>query len=245
MYDQPVFVLNTDIDWASEYCIDFFLDVCRDQGIVSTAFVTHESPVLKAAATRGEVELGLHPNFNPGSDHGETREEVIDYVFDLVPDAKCYRSHAMYDDSYLAMEMSRRGILYDSNIALYLQANLIPLHHWIGIPRFPIFWEDDHHWRRGKSWRFEDYEKAFFTPGLKIINPHPLMFSLNLADHETYSRVKGLAKTLTAQDIAKLEQPGRGTRTFVMEVIEAVEKRGLRFHTLDELYEAYPKETIY
>lgn len=244
MYDEPVFVLNSDIDWASEHCIETLLTAADEHGIVPTAFVTHESVVLKDYVDRDKVSLGLHPNFLPGSSHGETREEVIDHVFRLVPDAVCFRSHSMVDDTHISTAMVKRGIRYDSNLCLYLQPGMVPLHHWSGIPRFPMFWADDIHWYRSGSWNFKDYEDMFFTPGLKSISTHPFMFALNLADNETYTKLKPLIPTLTAEQAAEYRHPGQGTATFILELIEAVAKRGYTFTTLDALYDAYPKETI-
>lgn len=245
MYDQPVFVFTTDIDWASEYCIATLLDAMTARGVKPTAFVTHDSAELTARAARGEVDLGTHPNFLPHSSHGETREEVVDHAFRLVPGVRCFRSHAMVDDSHISMAMAERGIKYDSNLCLYLQPNLVPLHHWTGIPRFPMFWADDIHWRRGGEFRLAPYEEVFFSPGLKVLGVHPFMFALNLSDHQTYTDNKALIPTLTAEQAADLRCPGPGAADFLLELIDAVHARGLRFHTLEELYQAYPTEEIY
>lgn len=107
-----------------------------------------------------------------------------------------------------------------------------------------MFWADDIHWRRGGSWNFSDYEDMFFTPGLKIVSTHPFMFALNLADHQTYTKLKPLIPTLTAKQAAQHRQSGPGTATFMLELFEAVAKRGYTFTTLDALYDAYPKEAI-
>lgn len=244
MYDKPVFVFTTDIDWASEHCIRTLLDAMAERGVTPTAFATHRSEALDAAARNGDVGIGLHPNFLPGSSHGETREQVIDHIFDLFPDARCFRSHAMVDDTHISIAMKERDILYDSNLCLYLQPGLVPLHHWTGIPRFPMFWADDIHWRRGGEFRLAPYEDLFFSPGLKIIGVHPFMYTLNLSDHETYTRMKPKYRTLDAAEAETLRSPGPGSQTFLLELIDTVHARGFRFTTLDDLYEAYPKEGI-
>lgn len=244
MFDKPVFVFTTDIDWASEYCIGNLLGAMQERGVVPTAFATHESPTLAKAEADRLVKVGLHPNFLPGSSHGETREQVVDHIFNLFPNAHCFRSHAMVDDSHISMAMKARNILYDSNLCLYLQSDLVPLHHWTGIPRFPMFWADDIHWRRDGEFRLKPYENLFFSPGLKIIGVHPFMFTLNLSDHETYTRLKSHISTLTEQDAERLMSPGSGSQTFLFELIDAVHDKGYSFITLDELFDAYPKEGI-
>lgn len=245
LYDKPVFVFTIDVDWGSEDCISILLDTVRENQIVPTVFATHDSPLLRGAQASGEIMIGLHPNFLPGSTHGVTREEVIQHMFEIYPDARCFRSHAMVDDSHISMAMKKRDVLYDSNLCLYLQANLVPLHQWTGIPRFPLFWSDDIHWRRNGSWVFNDYKDIFFTPGLKVINTHPFMFALNLADHETYTSLKAGVPTFCEEQIEIYRNPGKGTASFILDFIKAVQDSGYGFTTFDELYDAYPKETIY
>ena len=244
MFNKPVFVFTTDIDWASEYCIQTLLTAMRERDVLPTAFATHESPVLSAASASGHVKVGLHPNFLPGSTHGETRDEVVKHVFTLFPEARYFRSHAMVDDSHISIAMKARNILYDSNLCLYLQTGLVPLHHWTGIPRFPMFWADDIHWRRNGTFRLQPYEDLFFSPGLKIIGVHPFMFTLNLSDHKTYTRLKPRISTLNSDEAEELYSPGPGTQTFLLELIDAVYKKGYSFQTLDDVYNAYPKEGI-
>ena len=147
-------------------------------------------------------------------------------------------SHHFVDGSEVMTELAARGIEYDSNVCLYLQPDLVPLHHWTGIVRFPVFWEDDIHWVRDGDWDFGRYEALFFTPGLKVINVHPFMFALNIPDAAFYQRVKPHIPTLDAEQAAGLAHPGRGARTFVCDMIERVLERGLRFHTLSEVYAA-------
>ena len=244
MFDKPIFVFTTDIDWASEHCIQTLLTSVQEKGVVPTAFATHKSAVLEAASAAGHVNVGLHPNFLPGSTHGKTREETINHVFRLFPKANCFRSHAMVDDSHISMAMKTRNILYDSNLCLYMQAGLIPLHHWTGILRFPMFWADDIHWRRDGEFCLQPYEDLFFSPGLKIIGVHPFMFTLNLSDHETYTRLKPKISTLTNKEADELFSPGPGAQTFLLELIDSVHKMGFTFQTLDDVYNSYPKESI-
>ncbi len=244
MYEEPIFVFTTDIDWASEHCIQKLLGDMKALGVVPTAFATHESQALAAAESAGDVNIGVHPNFLPGSTHGKTREAVISHIFELFPNARCFRSHAMVDDSHISMAMKERDILYDSNLCLYLQSGLVPLHHWTGIPRFPMFWADDIHWRRNGEFRLQRYKDLFFSPGLKIIGVHPFMYTLNLSDHDTYTNMKPKYRTLTDTEADELRCSGYGAQTFLLELIDAVHNKGFSFQTLDQVYAAYPGEEI-
>ena len=148
---EPGFALTSDTDWASEYAIGKLIDFTAGAGIKPTVFVTHDSARMKAAAKKDEVELGIHPNFLPGSSHGADVDAVIAHTFQLAPGTKLWRSHAFVDGTHVALKLHQAGIRIDSNVCLYMQPSLVPLEHWVGIRRFPVFWEDDVHWHRGGS----------------------------------------------------------------------------------------------
>jgi hypothetical protein len=135
---QARFVLTSDIDWASEHCIQSYVDHAAGYGIVPTLFVTHRSAAVDRAAAAGKVHLGIHPNFLPGSTHGATTDEVLDHVFDLVPKPVAARSHCFMDGSPIATSLARRGITVDSNICCHLQEGLPVLNHWNGVKRLPV-----------------------------------------------------------------------------------------------------------
>ena len=236
---EPTFAVTADLDWASEYSVGRLLDTLAAHGIVATVFATHASPVLHGRVAQGQAEIGLHPNFLPGSSHGDDVASVVDHVLGLAPGAVASRSHHFVDGTGVMRELAARGVKYDSNVCLYLQTDLVPLHHWTGIVRYPVFWEDDIHWMGGGGeWDFARYEEAFFSPGLKVINLHPFMFALNIPDAEFYQRVKPHIPSLDAEQAAELAHPGRGTRTFVCDMIEGVLARGLRFRALSEVHGA-------
>jgi hypothetical protein len=235
VFDRPIFVLTADVDWASDYCIDRLASFANDRGITPTFFVTHASRAIDALRAGRRAELGIHPNFRAGSSHGETRAEVIDHVMAIVPDPIAVRSHCYLEDSEAASILSERGVRIDSNVCLFLQAGLGPLHHWSGAVRLPCFWEDDVHWERGFAWTFERLREAFLTPGLKIINVHPFMFALNIPDAAAYARHKRLIPTLDAEMADALRFRGPGPASFLAEMIDTVRAEGLAFTTMGDL----------
>jgi hypothetical protein len=101
--------------------------------------------------------------------------------------------------------------------------------------RLPCFWEDDVHWERGFCWDFEPLRKAFFAPGLKLLNVHPFMFSLNMPDAAFYARYKHCIPTLDALSAGQLCFPGQGSATFLAEMIDAVRSEGFCFTTVSRL----------
>ena len=102
-----------------------------------------------------------------------------------------------------------------------------------------MFFEDDVHWTRtGGNWSLPELLGAFLTPGLKIINVHPLNVYLNTPDGDYYASVKTQAYASPGgDDLRSLRHEGAGIRTFLCELLEQLTEMGHRFHTLADLYE--------
>jgi hypothetical protein len=231
------FVLTADMDWASESCIEGFLALTGAFGILPTLFVTHASAAASAAATAGRAELAIHPNFLPGSSHGETIREVLDHVLALVPGARVLRSHRYVDSEAVQDAAADRGLLADSNECRHLEPGLGARPLPSGLRRLPVFFEDDVHWTQQRSWRFAHHSSAFFAPGLKLLNFHPFFVALNIPDAAFYERHRPLITGLTAGQATALRYPGLGTRTFLLDALRAIASRGHRFVPLSALLE--------
>jgi len=237
--DSVEFILTADVDWASEYCIDQFLDLCAEFGICPTIFVTHQSDRLKRAFENGEAEAGIHPNFCEGSSHGTAISEVISSVMGMVPSARICRSHRFRDGSDIEMALVDAGIEADSNEVRYLAPNLVAYDIWTGLVRFPVFFEDDVHWQKGGSWDFTDYEEQFFEPGLKVLNFHPFIFALNLADDAGYLEHRKHIGTLTEAAAKSLSNTGAGAASFLRQILAAAKSRGAQFTTVGAALDRY------
>jgi SAM-dependent methyltransferase len=233
--NSPLFSFTSDVDWASEYCIRDLSGLLASFQVKPTLFVTHESAVIADLAAAGKADLGVHPNFAPGSSHGDSIPEVIDSVFRLVPSAETYRAHRFVDSTTIGTEMERRGIRYDSNLCLHMQAGLEPLQHATGVLRYPVFFEDDVNWMRAPGdWRLDLEE--FITPGLKILNFHPFFVAANIPSFEYYQSIKSHISTVDETTIEEIRYRGEGTRTFLERLLEALAARSERFYTLKELH---------
>jgi len=231
--NAPLFCLTGDVDWASDYCIGELLRFASDLEIVPTIFATHPTAALNSGA-----QVGIHPNFLPGSSHGADPNSVIDHMLAMYPQAKTFRSHHFVDSSGIAHEMFRRGVLYDSNLCLHLQEGIVPLRTGAGPIRFPVFWEDDVHWStESNDWNVEHYLGRFTTHGLKILNIHPFFFAANIPNQEYYEKVKSHVKTLSADTVRDVRYDGAGVRTFAETLLKELRNRGFRFQTLQQLFE--------
>lgn len=234
---QNRFVLTADVDWASEHCIEAFVDHAAGHGIVPTLFVTHRSRAIESAAAQGKAELGIHPNFMPGSTHGAGIDAVLDHVLDIVPHPVASRSHCFYDDSHMARALALRGVTVDSNVCCHLQPGLPALHLWNGVKRLPVFFEDDVHWTAGGGWAFADHRAAFAGPGLKILNFHPFLWTLNVPDADFYAAHRAHIPTLTRAEAEAMRHRGPGSATFLDDIIAWVRESGGEFVSLTQVCE--------
>jgi ubiquinone/menaquinone biosynthesis C-methylase UbiE len=244
---QPVFCITSDIDWASEFSIEYLVKLTEDLGVTPTLFATHESSAIRRFNEEHPNDVGVHPNFLPTSSHGTNTSEVIDNVLRLYPNAKAFRSHTFFDSSGIVHAMWNRGLKYDSNLCLFLQPNLFPLQLGAAprMTRLPVFWEDDVHWAQtGGNWNFHDYVEAFMSPGLKILNVHPYHVAINTPSEAYYLEHKAHMTTLTAAEAEIVRYDGAGVQTFLVDLIRFVQSRNQKFYTLDQVYKMFPAEAF-
>lgn len=82
---MPV-VLTFDIDWAPDFMIDFVAEGLTQRRVRATWFVTHASPAVEWLREHPDLfELGIHPNFAPGSTQGDSPEAVLRHCLRLEP----------------------------------------------------------------------------------------------------------------------------------------------------------------
>ncbi len=91
--------ITFDIDWAPDFAIEMCANICQDNGVGATFFATHASPILASIASRPGFEIGIHPNFLENSSHGRLPTDVMAFCMDIVPDAKCMRTHSLVQSS--------------------------------------------------------------------------------------------------------------------------------------------------
>ena len=94
--EQPVFCFTSDIDWASEAVIEREFQLLPLDLLKLTVFVTHKSQAIEREFLAGNLQRGIHPNFLPGSSHGDTFREVIETCLTFAPEATCTRSHRAF-----------------------------------------------------------------------------------------------------------------------------------------------------
>ena len=216
--DEVALVLDTD--WAPDFVLDEVAGKLIDARVRSTWFITHATPVLDRLRAHPDLfELGIHPNFLPGSTHGSSTAAVLAHCMALVPEAVSVRTHGLVQSTHLlAAIMQTTPIRLDASLYLPHTSNLQPvLLHWAGeqITRVPFVWEDDlEMYRPAPCWSVE--RLAAEVSGLKVLGFHPIHVYLNSSDLGPYERLKAEFGDLGAADPAEVSAlragaPGSGT----------------------------------
>ncbi len=235
--EGPVFAFTADQDWAPEWAVETLLRELKRSGIPLHIFRTNPSASLDRAVKSGDAENGWHPNFLPGSTQGRTVAEILSYCKLHFPGASTVRSHCFAEDSISWRALRSAGIVADSQPCSLFQGHLLPLVHWTGIVRLPVYFEDD---------LFFDIEEpdlnldtilpTLFTPGLKVLNFHPTFVGCNTPSRACHEAWK--PRIFSAQPSPEgLQWGGRGNLDVMRELLERILARGYRFHRFQSLVE--------
>lgn len=229
---EPIFVLTADQDWAPEWANQIFLEKVAQWKLPAHAFRTNPSAVLDEAVRIGKIDQGWHPNFMPGSTHGSTVDEVVDYCKRTFPGARTARGHCFAEDSFRMRALAKAGIIADSQNPTPCQGYLLPMVHVSGILRMPVYFEDDVAFDAvDRSFSVDVFRKTLFTPGLKILNFHPTFIGCNTPSLAQYTEVRGKVFG-TSEPTDGVQWRGRGTANMFDELVGEVLSSGYKFSSL-------------
>lgn len=228
--------LTFDLDWAPAFAVHAVVDALAARGLRATLFATHPVEGLSERARAAGLEIGLHPNFGPGSTHGATPEAVLDRLQNWYPEARGIRTHSLIQSSPLLALMARRGFAWDASLMLEDLPYAQPIASALGLTRIPYVWGDASHLSAGGA--FEASALPLGTPGLKVLNFHPILLALNAEAPGRYGAFKAACASLeraTPADLGPHVFPGQGLRTLFESLLDAVADHGLRTYTLSEV----------
>ena len=240
---KPIYIFSSDIDWASETCIDITHKLFLKYDIKPTYFITHPSKNLEDYKKKKEAFLGSHPNFLKDSSHGKNYKQVIDY-FDKFKNKlePCFRSHRFYDVTDIKNLMVKKGYTYDSNILIPMK-KLMPFRDYTGLLRIPCSWEDGT-FLANMDLNFNKFKSFLDFPGICVINVHPLHMSIN-SPNMKFNR--NLKNKLSRREMLKICQDhlnkysfkDYGIRNFVEDLMKYIRKKKYTIIDLPSLYKLY------
>ena len=210
-------VITLDIDWAPDYAIDFTASLLIEAQVRATWFITHDSPAVRRLKNFPHLfELGIHPNFLPGTTHGVTESEILSHCMKIVPQARVVRTHGLVQTSNLLEKIIVEApITVDVSLFLPHAKALEPVvYYWENgnsIVRLPYMWEDDFEMvRPDPIWDL----KRLIDPGsgLMIMDFHPIHVFLNSVTLGTYQSIRclGCLADLPEDLVRGYIQKGRG-----------------------------------
>ena len=248
---QNAIAITFDIDWAPDWAIALCDGLCRRAGTKVTYFITHESDILvdlKKATDR--IELGIHPNFLPGSSHGDAIGQVLATCLKMVPDAMAMRTHSLVQSTRILGEVAdRTRIDVDVSLLLPFHAGLQPTDFYAGasrrrLVRLPYFWEDD----IAADWPNWLWTKApISTEGLAIYNFHPIFIALNIDSMDQYEALKHFLGgrflgELTEAECAPFTNRGVGARDFLERLLQSAPTNS--FQTVSAIAQNYRQSKL-
>jgi hypothetical protein len=229
------FCLTADQDWAPEWAMEFFMAWVRGLEIPLHVFTTNESRALAESAGRDGTTVGWHPNFGTPSSHGATPRDVVSHMQGLAPKARTFRTHG-FAESYQALAaLAEAGHRVESQFPTRFSAGITPLLHATGLVRLPVWFEDDI-WMREPVDADRRIEASIDSPGLKILNLHPIHIALNSPNYAYYNAHRDEIYT-EGTSVDDLAYTGRGARTIAEQIISVAGR--------DETFVAFPELAAY
>ena len=236
--------LILDVDWAPDFVIDDVVKILETYRVKATWFITHNSPILdKLQRMDALFELGIHPNFLPGTTHGNTHEEIIDHCLSIVKDANCIRSHAYSQSSLLYKFIAENtGLNIDASVFAPHTPDLRVIKYFVGnryLYRVPVYWEDSNEMKIPDiQWEFNNLPVS--EKGLQVFAFHPIHIYLNTFNISQYRELRvdfpDLLHADPAMLMAERQSAQRGVRDFFIEFVQSMsEEQGSL--TLSELVE--------
>lgn len=219
--------ITLDIDWAPDFVIESVASELLARNVRATWFVTHHSPTIDWLASHSDMfELGIHPNFQLGSTHGDEPETVLKNCLNIVPEARSVRTHGLVQSTNLLITMLEKTALQvDVSLFLPKTIGVCPVMFRWGcreMLRVPYVWEDDYETQqRTPDWSPQTVLAG--DPGVKVFNFHPIHIYLNSANLDPYHALKCRQPDLVKacpQNFEGLVRQGEGTGSMFQRLLE-------------------------
>ncbi|WP_462109369.1 polysaccharide deacetylase WbmS family protein [Campylobacter concisus] len=221
--------LTFDLDWCNDEVLSYLLDKLIPNSVPATFFITHDTKLLHTIRKYDFFELGIHPNFNNGSSHGDNYKDVIDYCLNIVPEAISSRSHGLSISSNILIYMMERGIKIDSSILMPNINQMIKFNFEINglkLIRCPYNWEDDYEfYQLNKKYSLQSIRNMTH----KILDFHPIHIFLNSSTNESYIEYKKTGNILKNSLL--------GSESMLEDIIEAYSNKKINIYNLKSYME--------
>ena len=226
--DEPLIALTMDTDWAPDEVVEEAAQLVRGAGCKLTLFVTNR------VAVKAD-EIAIHPNLTSISEP----DTPISALMAMYPSARGIRSHSLVFTERLRPLYERFNLAYDSNAIAYCCSHIQAAPIGRRTLSLPLFFMDRFHMEMcGDAVnRWDVARLPLQSPGLKIFDLHPVHVLLNTPDVPWYERAKAFYQQ--PDRLRKMTAPGRGTRTFLEDLLSWIGHHRLRTFTMTELHDRF------
>lgn len=158
-----------------------------------------------------------------------------------MPGADSFRAHRYYDVNDTMDKLTKKGIKDESNVCTLMDI-VPPFLHRSKTISFPIFWEDGAFLYYSKDFSFSLMKKQLLSPGLKVINIHPMHLMLNTP---YFSYTREIKDTLSREEwnsmdenvISKLSYKCEVIKTYIDKIMDTIHKNNIKTMFLEDVYQ--------
>lgn len=220
--------LTCDVDWAPDFAIKRVIDIINQYGFNITFFATHDSPILKIPVNN--IEVGLHPDFTRPHAH-DWFDKKLRILKEIYPSAIGMRSHRNFFGQNIGDLAIREGLKYDASVFLFNEPFCQAHIDYNNLIRFSYMWEDGVHLDSNLG---NDFSKvSLHTPGLKILNVHPILIYLNSSCESHRRSVTSMYSDLTIareDDISVHVNKDFGITSLWISLLEYLSQKNVKTH---------------
>ena len=240
--------LTFDVDFAPEFMIEDVLALLERTGARATFFATHASEALAREAKRGFHEVGAHPNLAPGSTQpGEGAESIVSLLREAYPQLMGNRFHLLAHSYRDLSTLARAGVAYDVSALRFNCPYVLPAWHAdLEMTLLTYMWEDGVCENAGHAMEVGSIDLD--SPGLKIVNFHPMNVFINGSDGSARREFMNTITDLREcpRELAdKHRHVGPGAGDVLRGLLTALSDRGVEFATVGEMVGAFRSESAY
>ncbi|TND05925.1 MAG: hypothetical protein FD123_3616 [Bacteroidetes bacterium] len=211
-------VFTMDTDWACDEILEYALAVFQEYNMAITLFMTNKT----GARINEKHEIAIHPNFVSLEFEKHIAERLDDF-----PDAKGCRSHSLFFTERFRPIFAKYKIEYQSNSMMYKQVGINPFYISPTTIEIPLYWMDNFCIEmEGEYPAYRVDQLNLESPGLKVINFHPIHLFLNTASMNEYADAKKYyhepEKLVKHRNVKH-----KGSKDYLVEILEYVKNKNL------------------
>ena len=235
--------LSFDVDWAPDFMLFDLMEILSNTK--ATFMHTHKSKGVDECIKN--FSAGTHPNLSPGSDQGNSIEEIINFFNEnKLHNFALNRFHVLGFSYPDLVKLSKAGLKLDSSTLLFNQHHIAPNYNQaLDLISVPYFWEDGV--RLTHKPNDKEYSINLIDPGCKVLDFHPIDIYLNTYSMEQRNTFKKSFKSVIDATEAETEKfvnkKFYGTRDILIDLLKNRKNGIFEIQDLDFLNK-YTREVI-